>query len=94
MDSVSDVCDPEAVKHFKISQTPVAGTLIQNTNVPHYVTIHITDPCGLEDTVKKEILVQNTKDIVSINMVDTTICAELGLSLMDLKELILILRLF
>ncbi len=86
MDSVSDVCDPEAVKHFKISQTPVAGTLIQNTNVPHYVTIHITDPCGLEDTVKKEILVQNTKDIVSINMVDTTICAELGLSLMDLKE--------
>lgn len=86
MDSVSDVCDPEAVKHFKISQTPVAGTLIQNTNVPHYVTIHITDPCGLEDTVKKEIFVQNTKDIVSINMVDTTICAELGLSLMDLKE--------
>ena len=86
MDSVSDVCDPEAVKHFKISQTPVAGTLIQNTNIPHYVTIHITDPCGLEDTVKKEILVQNTKDIVSINMVDTTICAELGLSLMDLKE--------
>lgn len=86
MDSVSDVCDPEAVKHFKISQTPVAGTLIQNTNIPHYVTIHITDPCGLEDTVKKEIFVQNTKDIVSINMVDTTICAELGLSLMDLKE--------
>lgn len=86
IDSIDDVCDPEAVKYFKITQTPAAGTIIENTKGPHYITVHITDPCGLEGTVDKPILVQDTKDIVNIKMVDTTICAELGLSLMDLKE--------
>lgn len=83
-DSLKDICDPTASKYFKITQTPAAGTVIQNTKVRQYVTLHITDPCGLEDTLMKEIYVQDAKDIIDVDMKDTTICAEQLLTLNDL----------
>lgn len=84
MDLVSDICDPASVKYFKIVQTPAAGTIIKNTKVPQYVTLHIVDPCGNEDTVMKQIFVQDTKDIIDVNLYDTTICAESNLTLSSL----------
>ncbi len=83
-DSLKDICDPGAAKFFKIYQTPAAGTVIQNTKIPQFVTLHVADPCGLEDTLIKEIYVQDTKDIIDVEMKDTTICAELKLTLNDL----------
>ena len=83
-DSLKDICDPGAAKFFKIYQTPAAGTVIQNTKIPQFVTLHVADPCGLEDTLMKEIYVQDTKDIIDVEMKDTTICAELKLTLNDL----------
>lgn len=83
-DSLKDICDPAASKYFKITQTPAAGTVIQNTKIPQFVTLHITDPCGLEDTLMKEIYVQDPKDIIDVEMKDTTICAEQELTLNDL----------
>ena len=85
-DSISDICDPAATKYFKITQTPAAGTVIENTKETHYVTLHITDPCGLEDTVMKAILVQDKKEIVNIKMSDTTLCANFNATLMDVKK--------
>lgn len=83
-DSLKDMCDPAATKYFKITQTPAAGTVIQNTKIRQYVTLHIIDPCGLEDTLMKEIYVQDPKDIIDVEMKDTTICAEQELTLNDL----------
>lgn len=85
-DSISDVCDPAATKYFKITQTPAAGTVIENTKEIHFVTLHITDPCGLEDTVMKPILVQDRKEIVNIKMFDTILCANFNATLMDVKK--------
>ena len=85
-DSISDVCDPAATKYFKITQTPAAGTVIENTKEIHFVTLHITDPCGLEDTVMKPILVQDRKEIVNIKMFDTTLCANFNATLMEVKK--------
>lgn len=83
-DSIKDVCDPASTRYFKITQTPAAGTVIKNTKIPQIITLHITDPCGLEDTVQKEIHVQDPKDIIDVEMYDTTICAEAGLTINDL----------
>lgn|GEM_PF-1095709 len=83
-DSISDVCDPKASKYFKITQTPAAGTVIKNTKKIQFVTLHITDPCGLEDTLMKPIYVQDSKDIIDIELSDTVICAEQALTLNDL----------
>ena len=83
-DSISDVYDPKASKYFKITQTPAAGTVIKNTKKIQFVTLHITDPCGLEDTLMKPIYVQDSKDIIDIELSDTVICAEQALTLNDL----------
>ena len=83
-DSLIDVCDPAATKYFKIYQTPAAGTVIKNTKIPQFVTLHIEDPCGLEDTLMKDIYVQDASDIIDVEMKDTTICAEMKLTLNDL----------
>ena len=83
-DSIKDVCDPASTRYFKITQSPAAGTVIKNTKIPQIITLHITDPCGLEDTVQKEIHVQDPKDIIDVEMYDTTICAEAGLTINDL----------
>ena len=44
INSLKDICDPGAAKFFKIYQTPAAGTVIQNTKIPQFVTLHVADP--------------------------------------------------
>ncbi len=73
---ISDNCNNEAVKYFKITQVPAAGTVIRNTKVKQYVTLYITDPCGLQDTAQKEIFVQDNKDIIHITLDTATVCIE------------------
>lgn len=85
-DVLSDECDPASAKYFKITQTPAAGSVIKNTKEKQYVTLHITDPCGLEDTLMKEIFVQDSKDMIDLTFEDTTVCAESKLVLSDLSS--------
>ncbi|MBQ0155461.1 MAG: gliding motility-associated C-terminal domain-containing protein [Bacteroidales bacterium] len=79
--SISDVCDPNAVNYYKITQKPAAGSEFNPNLGNQYITLYITDPCGLYDTLMHEVYVPSRKDVVSQTLIDTTICAESGITL-------------
>lgn len=79
--SISDVCDPNAVNYYKITQKPAAGSEFNPNLGNQYITLYITDPCGLYDTLMHEVYVPSRKDVVSQILIDTTICAESGITL-------------
>ena len=79
--AISDVCDPEAAKYFKITQKPEAGTEFNPDLGDQVITLYITDPCGLYDTLQHNVYVPTRKDVISLTMNESTICAEQNLLL-------------
>lgn len=79
--SLSDTCDPEAAKYFKVTQKPEAGTEFDPNLGDQVITLYITDPCGLYDTVQHTVYVPTREDVISLGMNEVTICAEQNLLL-------------
>lgn len=79
--SLSDTCDPEAAKYFKVTQKPEAGTEFDPNLGDQIITLYITDPCGLYDTVQHTVYVPTREDVISLGMNEVTICAEQNLLL-------------
>lgn len=79
--SYSDSCDSEAAKYYKVTQKPEAGTEFNPDLGDQIITLYITDPCGLYDTVQHIVYVPTRKDVITIKMNESTICAEQNLLL-------------
>lgn len=79
--SYSDSCDSEAAKYYKVTQKPEAGTEFNPDLGDQIITLYITDPCGLYDTVQHIVYVPTRKDVITIKMNESTICAEKNLLL-------------
>ena len=74
--SYSDVCNPDAAKYFKVTQKPEAGTEFDPNLGDQKITLYITDPCGLYDTTSHIVYVPTRKDVISMTMNESTVCAE------------------
>lgn len=76
VDIVSDNCDPNAVEHYKHTQIPPAGDTLKTEAGYLDVKIIFEDPCGLQDSMIKRVEVPTRKSVVSISMVNDTLCAD------------------